>query len=145
MKVYAILATTLLALSGCAGSATKSSSEKRQPSSTDTHQCVAKAGPNCTAKIRWICAEGFHDACNDDPSGIHRCVPNVRSGCNTRIMHRCPDHFENGCNTGATTNHSCVAVEGSSCAQEIAMDCPAGFVDRCLMPDSEWDGPRNND
>lgn len=147
MKFQAILATILFALTACTGASKRSddASTVRNPSSELTHQCVAKMGPSCRAKIRWICAEGFHDACTDDSSGLHRCVPDIGGSCNLRIMHHCPDHFVNGCNTGASKAHTCVAAEGSSCAQEIAMDCPAGFVDRCLIPDNEWDGPRNND
>jgi|GEM_PF-2849594 len=149
MRIFAILVGATFAISGCASTQKSATTDKRIVSSAGTHECVAKIGPNCRAKNRWLCADGFEDACNTEPNGLHKCVAKKGPGCMAKIMWRCDEGYVNGCDTGQTKNHECVPestrLGGSGCEQEIALVCAEGFVDRCVQNEREHDGPNNYD
>lgn len=131
MKSFLVMFCVLLALNACA-TAQKPANESGEREA-QAHGCVAIAGPDCRARIHWPCAEGFQDACEENPTGRHLCIPAKGPACQARIAWSCPKGFVNGCVTGETKSHLCVSEsKGVSCAQEIALDCPEGFRDRCL-------------
>lgn len=138
-RILSLLGVVLL-VAGC--SRTPSTAERdwqryyasRTPSSASTHACVAKAGPNCRAKILWQCPDGFVDGCDGrGTSGVHQCV--ARTGgalCAERVELKCAAGFEDGCRSGRSATHECMPVPSTTaCAQAMDLRCPENFVDAC--------------